>query len=104
MESFLFAMGAVLPIVLLVALGYALRRIGMIPETMPKLLNRLVFRVFLPCNLFLNVYKIDDLSRIEPGYIFYVLTFTLVFFLLAIPAVLATTRVPGERGALSQAI
>lgn len=104
MEAFVFAMGAVLPIVLLVALGYLLKQVGMIPEAMPKQLNRLVFRVLLPCNLFLNVYRIDDLSRIEAGYILYVLGFTLVFLLVAMPAVLATTRKREERGALSQAI
>ena len=104
MDALLFATGAVLPIVLLVALGYLLKQVGMIPETMPKQLNRLVFRVLLPCHLFLNIYRIDDLTSIEPGYILYVLGFTLVFLFLALPAVLATTKVPGERGALSQAI
>ena len=58
MDALLFATGAVLPIVLLVALGYLLKQVGMIPETMPKQLNRLVFRVLLPCHLFLNIYKI----------------------------------------------
>lgn len=104
MQSLLFATSAVLPIVLLVALGYFLKQVGMIPEPMPKLMNRLVFRVLLPCNLFLNVYRIDDLSRIEPGYILYVLGATAVLFLLTVPIILAITRVPGERGALSQAV
>lgn len=104
MDSFLFAVNAVLPIVLTVALGYLLKRAALIPEEITKHLNRIVFRVLLPCNLFLNVYGITDFGSIDLGYIFYVLAATLVFFLLALPIVLATTPVRGERGALLQAV
>ena len=104
MESFLFALGAVAPIILLVALGYALRHIGLIPSSITGQLNRLVFRVLLPCNLFLNVYKIGSDAAISFGYIWFVLAATLLFLLLSLPLVLAVTRDKGRRGALAQAV
>ena len=58
MESLIFSVNAVLPIVLIVALGYAIKRLGIISETVAAGLNKLVFRVLLPCTLFLNIYKI----------------------------------------------
>ncbi len=103
MEAFLFAITAVAPIVLTVALGYFLKCIGIIPEGIPPHLNRLVFRVLLPCNLFLNVYGITDLGSIGLGYVAYVLGATLVIFLLSIPITIATTRDADKRGALMQA-
>lgn len=103
MESLLFSLNAVAPIVLAVALGYFLKRIGIIPEDITGKLNRIVFRVFLPCNLFLNVYSIKDLGSIGLGYVAYVLGATLVIFLLSIPVVLAATKVEDRRGALMQA-
>ena len=103
LESLLFALGAIAPIVLTVALGYLLGRIGLMPESFAKLANNLVFRVFLPATLFLNVYRIEAFASIELGYVFYVLLFLLAVFLLALPVVMLVTRDRARRGALWQA-
>jgi predicted permease len=39
MDAFLFAVGAILPIVLMVALGYLLKRVKLIGEELAKGLN-----------------------------------------------------------------
>ena len=57
MESLIFSINAVGPIVLLAVVGYFLKRIGLIGSDLAKGGNKLVFKVFLPCLLFLNVYK-----------------------------------------------
>ena len=46
MNSFLFALNAVLPIILTVALGYFLKKIGLFPYELSKPVNKLIFRVF----------------------------------------------------------
>ena len=104
MESFLFALNAVAPIVITVALGYILKRIGFFNDTFAKMGNKLVFRVLLPVMLFLNVYKIDDLSRVSPGYIVYSVVSVLLLFALALPLILKVTKRPGGRGSLLQAV
>ncbi|MBQ7335195.1 MAG: AEC family transporter [Clostridia bacterium] len=103
MDSLIFALNAVAPIVIMVAIGYLLKKIGFMNEMFAKMANKLVFRVFLPSMLFLNVYKIDDLGGMDFGYVAYVLVALAVIFLLALPAVLMLTKVPGRRGALLQA-
>ncbi|MBQ8409594.1 MAG: AEC family transporter [Clostridia bacterium] len=104
MESFIFAVNAVLPIVLMVAIGYGIKRIGLISEAVAKALNKLVFRVLLPCTLFLNVYKIEDPAAMDLGYIYYAIGITVVMFLLAFPAVMAVTKESNQRGVLIQAV
>lgn len=103
MESFLFALNAVLPIVLMVSLGYLLKRVGWVQPEYAKLLNKLVFRIFLPVMLFLNVYKIEALGEIRLGYMVYTLIGILAIFALALPVALLVTKKKERRGAVWQA-
>lgn len=102
MQSFLFAVNAVLPIVLIVALGYLLKRLHFFGEGFSRTLNKLVFRVLLPSMLFLNVYKIESFSGIGFGYILFVSVATLSIFALAIPYALLVTKKREQRGVLWQ--
>ena len=88
MESLIFALNAITPIVLTVALGYILKKTGFMDERFTKMANKLVFRVFLPCMLFLNVYKIESIGDIDIGYVIYAVGMGLVIFLLGLPAVM----------------
>ena len=103
MDSFLFALGAIAPIVITVAIGYLLGRVGLMSGDFVKAANKLVFRVFLPATLFLNVYKIEALAGFDLGYVVYVVAVLLAVFCLSLPAVMAITRKRERRGALWQA-
>lgn len=103
MDSLIFALEAVLPIIIVVAIGYLIKRIGLLTTDMAKVTNRLVFRVFLPVMLFLNVYKIENLADIELDYIIYAAIATVLVFALCIPAVILVTKRGERRGALLQA-
>lgn len=103
MDSFLFAIGAVSPIILMAAVGYFLKRAGFVAEPLAKALNKLVFRVFLPVMLFLNVYNMENIGGIDLGYIGYVLLAQLLLFLIAIPLVMLVTKKGERRGVLLQA-
>ena len=104
MDSFLFALNAILPIVIMVSVGYVLKRIGFINEGFAKMANKMVFRVLLPVMLFLIVYKIEAVANMDFGYILYVLLALLVIFGVSIPLVLTASKRPGARGALLQAV
>jgi predicted permease len=103
MDSLIFALEAVLPIIITVAIGYLIKRLGFLSTDMAKVINKLVFRIFLPVMLFLNVYKIESLSDIDTGYIFYAVIATVAIFALSIPAVIFVTKKGDRRGALLQA-
>ena len=102
MESFLFAVDAVAPIIFLVAIGYLLKRIGLMKAELAKALNKIVFRVFLPATLFLNVYKITDFASTDFTYIAYALIMIVVLFAIAIPVALLVTKEEDRRGPLVQ--
>lgn len=102
MDSLIFAINAIAPIVALIAIGYLLKRIGWIKADYARITNKLVFHVFLPVMLFLNVYKIDDLGQMDFSYILYVMALVLALFLGAIPMVLLLVREPAQRGVLLQ--
>ena len=104
MNSFLFAISAVAPIMIMVAIGYLLKKIKLANADIAKALNRLVFRVFLPCMLFLNVYKMDSIGEIDLGYVAYALIVLLVIFALGIPCVMIVTKQGARRGVLLQAV
>ena len=103
MDSLIFALNSVLPIILMVAIGYFLKRIGLLGGNIPKALNKLVFHLFLPVMLFLNVYKIQSISSVGVGYIGYAAVILIAIFFLALPAVLIVTKQPARRGAILQA-
>ena len=103
MDSLIFALNAVLPIVFLVAIGYALRRSGFLNDAFAKMANRVVFHVFLPAMLFLNVYKIDSIGDMEFDYVIYAAVVILLIFACSLPVVLMIAKSPARRGALWQA-
>ena len=103
MDSLIFALNAVLPIVVTVALGYLLKRIGFMNAEFAKMANKLCFRVFLPSMLFLNVYKIENIGSIEPNYIIYTVIAVLALFFVAFPIVKIATKSRSCRGVLCQA-
>ncbi len=103
MESFVFALNAVMPLICMVALGYILKRAGVINTDFAKAANKLVFRVFLPSTLFLNVYKIESAGDIELGYVIYALVAVGVVFITVAPLTRLVTRDAARRGVLLQA-
>lgn len=104
MSDILFAINATAPIVLTVLVGYFLKRVGLIDPTLAKAMNKLVFRVFLPAMLFLNMYKIESFADIDFTYVWYTLISTVILFLIAIPVVMAITKENPKRGALLQSV
>ena len=104
MTEFIFAINATMPIVLMVVVGYFLKRIGLVDTTLAKAMNKLVFRVFLPAMLFLNVYKIESFADIDFTFVWYTLIATVILFLVAIPTVMVMTKENPKRGALLQSV
>ena len=104
MESLIFAINAVLPIILTVAVGYLLKKIGMMSAEFSKQANKLVFRVFLPVMLFMNVYGIESINSVNFGYVLYSIILLIIIFAVAIPSVMLLTDKKKCRGALLQGV
>ena len=104
MESFKFAINATLPIVIMIAIGYFIKKVGLLKADTAKILNNIVFKVLLPAMLFLNIYNIEDLGSISLNYVWYVLGFTIGLFLIFIPIVNAMFPQVNQRGVILQSI
>ena len=102
MGSFLFALNAVLPIIIMVIIGYVIKKIGLVDKDIAKTLNKLVFRLFLPVMIFLNVYNIEDFDGINIAFIGYALIAVTVIFVIAIPVAMLITPDPAKRGVMLQ--
>uniref|UniRef100_UPI004056826A AEC family transporter n=1 Tax=Agathobacter sp. TaxID=2021311 RepID=UPI004056826A len=82
METLIFALNAILPIILLIFLGYFLKQKNFLDEGWFKKGNKLIFKVCLPCLLFINVYNIESFRSIDWSVvIFAVIAIVAVFFL-----------------------
>lgn len=69
----MFSFNAVMPILLLVLTGYLLNRLHFADDAFFKKANTLVFKLFLPVLLFINVYEIDSLGAVNWRVIIYCL-------------------------------
>ena len=81
-ESFLLSLNIVLPLFLMMAAGYAFRRIIGLDTTWVQTTNKLVFRLLLPLLLFRNMVESDLSTLSSPG------MFSLIVF--AVTAVVLT--------------
>ncbi len=83
MENFILSLEIVLPLFIVMAVGYACKRMKLVTEALAKQMNGLVFRVFLPVLLCKNIYTSSLESLINPGvFIFAAVGILVMFFLL----------------------
>ena len=104
MADLIFALNAVMPIVLLVAIGYLLKRLGIFAAELARPVNKIVFRVLLPAMLFNNVYKIGDIGSVDPTYLIFVAVSVVVLFGIAVPLSALMTKERSRRAVLIQAV
>lgn len=96
------AVNAVMPIIVLIIIGYFLRQKGFISENFVKTGNKLVFNLCLPCMLFCNVYEIEGFSSIRWDIVSYCLTVVCIIFMLGFGTAVLTTSDEKRRGVVWQ--
>ena len=96
------AVNAVLPIILIILLGYILKRKKFLSSEFLKVGNKLVFKICLPAMLFINVYDIQNFGSISWDIVIYSCIVIGVIFLLGLLTCILTTRVPERRGVILQ--
>lgn len=103
LENFLFSLNAVLPIFIIVAIGVLLRRFSSLPREFYQGSEKFVFRIALPCMLFLDVAgaSVDTLSQQIPLVLFCVIGVVAACLLLCV-FVPVFVKDNGKRGAMIQ--
>ncbi|MBR4109922.1 MAG: AEC family transporter [Oscillospiraceae bacterium] len=97
------AVNSILPILLLILLGYLLRRIGFLNENFVATGNKFVFNICLPIMLFVNVYDIESLKTIKVDVVIYTIFAVCLLFLLSFTAA-RTTNIPERKGVVMQCV
>ena len=96
LSNFLYSVNAVVPIVLLVALGFFLRRIGFLTDEFTSVGESVVFKAALPALLFLDVAGGDLSTALSHGdlVVYCIVTVTATFLLssLLVPLILKDRR------------
>lgn len=93
---------AVLPMCLIMALGYSTRRLGWIRREEISAINKIAFRIFLPCLLYYNVYCSDLSGSFDPRLMAYAVGGVLLTFGLSLGYTLLTEKLPERRGVMIQ--
>ncbi len=104
MDTLLFALNAILPIILLILLGYILKEKHFLEEEWFKKGNKLVFRIFLPCLLFTNVYGIQSFKEIDWSVVIYSEIGIVAVFLLGLLVVKLTIPDCRQKGVILQCV
>ncbi len=96
------AINAVMPIILLIGVGYALKRMGLMNENFIKIGQSLVFKLFLPAMLFVNVYEVSGIGAIQWDVVIYCLVIIFAMFGVGYVAANATSRDLRRKGVIWQ--
>ena len=97
----LTAINAIAPIILLIVLGYILKRIKFLSKDFLKTGNKLVFKVLLPVMLFMNIYD-SSWAAFRWDLILYASIAIVVIFGLGLLTSVLTTKRADRRGVILQ--
>lgn len=102
-DIFVTSLNAVIPIILLILLGYILKKINFLNANFIKIGNKFVFKVCLPCMLFINIYdSMDSFSDIRWDVVIYSVVVLLVIFAIGLVVAVFTTKHKSRRGVILQ--
>ncbi len=102
MESLKLSFEAVMPIFILMLLGYTLKNLKFAEEKTFSAINKLVFKVFLPVLLFRNIYSADSLKGIDLRIAAFVIACVFAVFALGYAFVIFYTKDNAKRGVMLQ--
>lgn len=104
MSMLWFAINAIMPIVLLIVLGYGLMRAHFFDEKFLKMANRFVFFVALPVLLAKNIYDVESIAQIEFDIVIIACLGILLLFLIGLFVVMWLVPKDERKGVVLQCL
>ena len=81
MEDFILAFSVVFPLFLYMAAGWLIRRAGILETSTFKSLNGMIFKIFIPIMLFVNIYQSDFTSALNVPLLLYTMAAVFIIYL-----------------------
>lgn len=104
MNSFVTALSAVFPMFCMLGLGVFLRRTGFLDKDTLEKMNRLCFKVFLACNIYYNICKVDIAEVFDARLLLYAVASQFLILALSILCSLPFRSGKKRQGALAHGI
>ncbi len=102
LDNLVFSLNATMPIFLMMVVGYIFKKINWLDEKTSGVLNKLVFRIFLPALLFMDLCKQDFIAMWDTTFVVFCAVATIISIVIA--ALLSLTDKEREdRGEIIQA-
>nr|WP_106059050.1 AEC family transporter [Clostridium vincentii] len=104
MENLIISINVVLPLFLIISLGYFFRKINLFDDHTLKVMNNLTFKSFLPILIFFNIYNADLSSGIDFKLIIFAVMSIVSIFLVMTFIIPKIEKDDKRKGVLVQAI
>lgn len=102
MQSLKLSFEAVMPLFLLMSVGYFIKSINLASKAAFDAMNKLIFKVFLPVLLFYNIYNTDLSEVFDLRFIIFSVAGVLLVFVVGYFIVLGLTKDNSKRGVILQ--
>ena len=102
MQSLMIALEVVLPLFLMLVVGYIIKLSKLMNETTVKQVNKSIFRIFLPLLVFKNIYNTDISQSFNSRLLLYTVIGVLLQFLIALCVVILVEKENSRRGVMLQ--
>ena len=102
MESLILSFNAVAPLFLLMLTGYVIKRSNIAQKKDFDMINKLVFKIFLPVLLFQNLYATKTVDTLDINIVLFIVTGVLTAFILGGFFVCAISKSNSKRAAMLQ--
>lgn len=102
MESLKLSFEAIMPLFILMLLGYLIKKIKLADKKSIDVVNKLIFKIFLPVLLFYNIYSTHSSDIFNVKLIVFTVVGILFVFILGYFAVMFLTKDNKKRGVMLQ--
>ncbi|MGB0202614.1 MAG: AEC family transporter [Acholeplasmataceae bacterium] len=101
-DTLLFSLNAILPVILLILLGYYLKKKGFIEEYLIRKMNQYIFMIALPLLFFYNVYQTDTLKNVDIGMLLFSASGLVLFMIVGYVVLLFIKMPKNQKGPVHQ--
>ena len=103
MQALSIAFHAIVPLFLIIAVGYIVKRLGWIGPEEVRRFNKVTFYTFMPVMLFYNIYTSDFSQAVRLPYALFVVGAALGMVAVSFAVTLLAEKIPQRRGVMIQA-
>lgn len=104
MQDILFSLNVVLPIILIICLGYLVKRLNIISNEVFNGINKICFRIFLPISLFKNVYSANNIKDVKLSFVLFIAITLILMFIIFLIFVKLIVKDDLQKGVILQGL